>query len=244
MSGKSDSGKPRRGRIDGVACGTFLAAMRRGVRLQEAAGQAGFSIDAFYRLRRRDPEFAAQWREGMERSAAAHSIVPNNRRRLQLRKMRMVRFTDERRQIFLDHLVGTCDLVAAAEAACVDKSTVYKHLRRDAAFKAEFQAVLEQGYALLEAAALRQRLAAEEALRNGTAGGETVPAGEPAAEFERILKLLTLWDRRGGRVGLRSIAPGRQASVPFDTAVDALARRLKALDIPIKRLPGPGGKEE
>jgi hypothetical protein len=214
------------------------------VRLQEAARAAGCSLPGFYGYRARHPEFAAQWREAMEQSAAAYRILPNNRRRLQLRKMRTVRFTEERRQIFLDHLAGTCDLVAAAGAACVDRTTVYKHLRRDAAFKAEFQAVLEQGYAFLEAAALRQRLAAEEALRNGTAGGETVPAGEAAAEFERILKLLTRWDRRGGRVGLRSIAPERQASVPFDTAVDALARRLKALDIPIKRLPDPGGKEE
>lgn len=222
------------GRIDAVVKGSFLAALRKGARLQDAARDAGCSLPGLYGARKRDPAFRAAWVEALEVSAAAVRIVPNNRRRLQLRKMRHVKFNEERREIFLAHFAGTGDTKAAAEAAGIDETTVYKRRQRDPHFAAAFAEALEQGYVRLEAEALRQRLDAQRRVRD-----DLLPTGEITAEFERVMKLLARWDRRGGGIGPRAVAGGRQQGVSFEEAIEALGERLRALDIPILRLPPP-----
>lgn len=82
-----------------------------------------------------------------------HCVASNNGRRLQVRKMRHVRFTEERQAVFLGHFAGTCDTTAAAEAAGVDESTVYKHRLRNPDFAEAWQQALDQRYARLEAEA-------------------------------------------------------------------------------------------
>jgi hypothetical protein len=110
----------------------------------------------------------------------------------------------------------------------VSVSPVYRHRAKDPDFAAAFQDALEQGYARLEAEALRQRLEAQRQLREGV-----LPAGEIAQEFERVLKLLQRWDRRNGRVGPRTVAPGRRRRWTFEEAIAELDRYLAALGIPI-----------
>lgn len=208
--------------------GIFLAALKRGAYLAEAARAAGFSPSGFARLRQRDPAFAAAWEEAMELSDAPRFIAPQNGRRLQLRKVRRTRFSDWRRELFLAHFAGTCDATAAAEAAGVCESTVYRHRVRDPDFAAAFQEALEQGYVRLETELVRQRLEAQKKLKEGVEA-----TGEVAAEFERVLKLLTRWERRGAAVGPRTVAHGRQKSWTFDEAIALLERKLGALGVPI-----------
>ncbi|MBC7986394.1 MAG: hypothetical protein H7X93_06945 [Sphingomonadaceae bacterium] len=152
--------------------------------------------------------------------------------------MRQVKFTEARKDKFLAHFAGTCDARGAAAAAGVDHSTVYKHRTRHADFREAWQEALETGYARLEAELVRERLAAQERIRDAIA-----PEGEPGLEFERAIKLLMRWERRNGRLGARTQSPGRHRQPSFDEAIEALAKRLKSLDIPIKYLPAPEGSE-
>ena len=236
MSKKADSRSPRRSGkrsrrparalIDDIAKGTFLGAVRRGAALPDAAAQAGFSLDGFYGARARDADFARGWAQALEASAAAMRFVPNNQRLLQLRKMRHVRFTAARQQAFLDHFAATADHDAAAAAAGVDRTTVYKLCRRDDTFAAAWMAALAEAYPRLEAEAVRHRLEAQARLRAGT-----LPKGEVAGEFDKVMKLLQRWDRRGGGIGWRRGAHGRQRRWTFEEAIALLDRRMRALGL-------------
>lgn len=236
MDGSGTKGARRRGgpgrRVDALAMGQFIQALRRGASVEDAAKAAGFGASSFYRKRRADPEFAAIWAEAMEASDAPRLIKPGNGRRLQLRKTRKLRFTAAKKDVFLAHFAGTCDLAAAAEAAGVCVDTVRSHRRKDPEFNADCDSALEQGYKHLEEEAVRERLAAQERLKAGIA-----PAGEASAEFDRQMKLLSQWRRRDGRLG--PMARSREALKrwSFDEAMKALEKRLKALKIPI--LPPP-----
>jgi hypothetical protein len=229
MTGKSDSR-----RIGARARRVFLRALRRGGRIDEAAAAAGHSEAGFCALRRRDPDFARGWEAAMAASAGLRLVRPNGRRRLQLRRMRHVRFDDSRKEAFLNHFAGCCDASESAEVAGVDESTVYKHRRKDPVFAAAFDEALAQGYARLEAEALRQRLEAQKRLRRAIDDG--VPSGEIAAEFERVLKLLQRWDRKSDRPGVRAIAQSRKPALSFEEALALLERKLRNLDIPILEL--------
>lgn len=230
-------GGPER-RVDALAMGQFIQALRRGASVEEAARAAGFDASSFYRRRRRDPDFALAWAEAMAASDAPRLIRPGNGRRLQLRKTRKLRFTAAKKDVFLAYFAGTCDLAAAAEAAGVCVDTVRNHRRKDPEFNADCDAALEQGYRHLEEEAVRERLAAQERLKAGI-----VPAGEAAAEFDRQMKLLGQWRRRDGRLG--PMARSRQVlkSWSFDDAMALLEKRLKALKIPIAPPPKREGEE-
>jgi hypothetical protein len=255
MGGGSDSRDGGRGRIDDEAKEAFLASVRGGARLEEAAKAVGCSLPGLYAARARDVAFEVAWIDALAFSAAAERsgprgearIASNNRRMLQRRQMRHVRFTAERKEIFLAELAAACDVEAAAEAAGVDASTVYKHRRKDADFAAAFQEALEQGYARLEAEALRQRLAAQrrmgEAIDRADPAGRPTPADE-AAEFERVMKLLDRWTRRGGRPGPRTVSRAESTSMPVADALAELERRLAAIGIAVRHEPGDDERPE
>jgi hypothetical protein len=249
MSGKTESGR-RQPRIDAPATAAFLAALRAGARREEAAAGGGFTLMGFYGARRRDPGFAADWAEAMSASADARPatplpaagetrIVPNNRRVHQRRKLRNVRFDEQRRQLFLAHFAWSCDTREAAAAAGVCESTVSLHRRNDPAFEAEFRAALDRGYVLLEAEALRQRLEAQRRLREALEASEPaapVPS-DLAAEFERVLKLLARWDRKPRRPERQASPDGRREPWSFEGAIALLNRRLARLGMEVPPLP-------
>ena len=243
MGGKSDSrGRPRR--IDAAAKAVFLEALRAGARRDEAAKAAGFSCEAFYQARKRDPAFRLGWIYALEASAAEEreqrrastllalgddervEITPNNQRVLQRRAVRHTRFTDKRKRRFFDVFAGTADLFAAAEAAGVHYSTVYRHLGTDPEFRAAYDETLAVAVAGLEAEAVRQRLETQRNLRDGL-----VPAGEMAQEFERVMKLLARYDRRDGRIAARQVGPGHLQVASFEEAIAELDRKLRALGV-------------
>jgi hypothetical protein len=252
---EDDSGKAGRRRIDVAAKARFLAGLRAGETRAEAAAGSGFSWRAFYQVRRRDPVFHFAWLAALELSAVDERdarraaerlaerrgggvIEPNNRRLLQLKVRRGFKFDERRQQLFLDHFAGTADERAAADAAGVSYKTVRAHYRRHADFAALWDEALDVSYALLHAEALRQRLAAQERLRDNLE-----PTGEMAQEFERVMKLLARYDRRTAAGGNRGPTPSASRAWTFEQAIGALDKALDAFAIPRVPLP-PGDGEE
>lgn len=240
MGGKSDSGRGPRRLVDEAAKAQFVGELRSGVRRDEAARRAGFSAEAFYCARKRDPLFKSAWIWALElsaleereaRRAAAlaveadgRPIAPNNQRPLQRRRMRGIKFNDKRKRVFVDHFAGTADAFAAADAAGIHYSTFHKHYRSDPEFAAACDEALAFAYVQLEAEALRQRLEVQRELREGRA-----PQGAMAQEFDRVMQLLARYRRPDGRIGLREIGRGRERRWSFDEAIVALDRKLRAL---------------
>jgi hypothetical protein len=155
--------------------------------------------------------------------------------------MRNVRFDAHRQSIFLAHFAWTCDTRAAAAAAGVSESTVNLHRRADPAFAAQFREALDQGYDLLEAEALRQRLEMQRRLRlaieEAPPGDLPLAAPDIAAEFERVLKLLARWDRKGRRPERAASSDSGRRVWTFDAAIALLGERLEALGVEVEPLP-------
>ncbi|TMJ16635.1 MAG: hypothetical protein E6G94_03635 [Alphaproteobacteria bacterium] len=234
MSGNQDgSGAPKH-LIDDRAKGAFLAAIKGGALLRDAAAAAGFTLGAFWKERKRDPAFDEAVQEMLELSNLPRFIRPANGRPMQLRRTHRLRFADWRQEVFLAHFAATCNETAAAEAAGVCTATVYRARRRDPVFAAAHQAALEQSYVRLEAEALRQRLEAQRRLADVLDQGLD-PGGALAEEFDRVMKLLARWDRGNGKVGPRTVSAARSDSMSFDEAIALLAHRLTGLG---HRIPG------
>jgi hypothetical protein len=142
----------------------------------------------------------------MARKARATEIKGGNNRRIQKRKAPRGFFTQDRRQVFLDHLAACCNVTAAAAAAGVGVTTVYEARRRDPAFAQAWDEAIEAGYATLEA------LLIERAAK----GGHYVPGDTPVPGPETIdtwlaLDLLRL--RGAAKKARRPVgAPLRRAS--------------------------------
>jgi hypothetical protein len=236
--GKGRSGGGWHAPIGDEAKGLFLAGLKRGLSMEDAARNAGYSPSGFWKARKHDPAFDTAVEEMLELSNTPRFVSPGNGRRWQLRRIRRLRFVPWRKQVFLSHLAGTCDVTASAEAAGVSVATICRHLARDPDFATAHQEALQVGYVRLEAEALRQRLEAQRLLREGL-----LPAGEIPQEFERVLKLLQRWDRGNGRIGPRRVAPGHRRAMTFEQAIAELDRYLAALGIPLLGQDGEGKTE-
>lgn len=247
MSGTDSGGKKARRLVDLAARERFLKGIRAGMSRKDAAAGTGFCWGAFHGVRRRDPVFRFAWLAALELSAvderdarraaakleerrATGRIEPGNRRLLQLKKRRGFSFDERRQQIFLDHFAGTADEDAAADAAGVSRQTVRAHMRRHPEFAALRDETLHFAYARLEAEAVRQRLAAQQRLRDNLE-----PRGEIAREFERVMTLLARYDRKSGGIGTRRHAASAGRVFTFEQAMAAIDKALDAFAIP--RLP-------
>ncbi len=258
MSAMRDRGGQRR--IDAAAKAAFLNGLREGLRREDAAAAAGFSLMGFYNARARDPEFAAEWKAALalppaaERRARAYEergevrIAPANRRLFQRRRRRNVRFNSERRELYIAHFVATGDKVAAAAAAGVSRATVDYHIRHYPAFAEAHREALDLCYGRLETEAVRLRLAAQARLRAAIeAAGDSPPVAlleEEGAEFDRILKLLDRFDRKPRRPDSRFTPGGRRQRWTFNDAIILLDKRMDALGVPRRALPREEGEEE
>ncbi|TMJ19969.1 MAG: hypothetical protein E6G92_09490 [Alphaproteobacteria bacterium] len=204
----------------------FVAAVEGGALIADAARAAGVALSTLYYRRDRDPAFAAAWAEAVVKSGGPVLVLGQCGRRYQKQRSRRMRFTRERKQAFLDHFAGSCNLAAAAEAAGVSVDSVYDHLMNDPAFAQGFEAALQTGYRLLEAETLQQQRAAQEAYRIRPKSG----AGF-AQSFERSLQLLREYKSGGadGRIGRR--APKRvRERWTFEEAMAALEKKLTAFE--------------
>jgi hypothetical protein len=256
MARKRDSGLPTR--IGHAEMAGFLKAVRAGERLEDAARAQGFTRQAFQAARGRDPLFALAWNDCYGASAEAERrqsapadgpeaegevrIACANRRIFQRRRMRHVLFTDTRKETFLARFAQDCDSRAAAAAAGVSESTVANHVRKDPAFAAAYREALEIGYALLEEEVVRQRLAAQQRLREAVESA--APSGQAladeGAEFERVMRVLARRDRKP-RAPERHFPGGRREEWTFDRAIVALDKRLRSLGLRKTGLEGEGG---
>jgi len=231
MRHPSDSRPPAR-LIDDEAKGIFIFELRRGLSVESAARAAGFTGGGMWRARQADGAFNEAVEDALEWSNAPRWVSPGNGRPLQVRRIRRLRFVEWRREVFLNHFAATGDETAAAEAAGVNPSTVWRHRQKDADFLERWRQALAQCIATLEAELVRQRMAAR-----ARAKDEIVPQSEPPAEFDLILKLLQRWDRKDGGAGARQVGYGHLQRWDFDAAIDEMERKLKAIGIPVRDVP-------
>lgn len=156
-------------------------------------------------------------------------VTAGNGRRLQERKVREGGFTEEKRQIVLDHLASCCNMTRAAAAAGVSVVTVNYHRRRDPVFAAQCEEALAVGYANLEAAMV------ERAARGGRYEPGPDAEGAPGPETLDTMLALHLLQLRhrpmGQRTGRAGYAPKRASEKELNEAIlaqlDVLARRLR-----------------
>jgi hypothetical protein len=242
MSGTDDSESPKRRLIGEEDKARFLESLRAGASREEAAAAAGFPLKSLYGARRRDGVFRLAWAWALELAAVderggelsrriadgepGDRIAPKKGRLLQRQRMRWVKFTEKRQQIYLDHFAGTADAEAAAAAAGVCPKTVNAHARRHPEFAAVQSEALRIACARLEAESVRQRLEAQRRLSENLE-----PTGEMAQEFERVMKLLARFDRKDGRTAAREVGHGHQQVSSFEEAIEALDRKLRALGV-------------
>ncbi|MEA3032074.1 MAG: hypothetical protein QOH86_90 [Sphingomonadales bacterium] len=156
-------------------------------------------------------------------------VTAGNGRKLQVRKVREGGFTEEKRQIVLDHLASLCNVTQAAAAAGVSAETVNYHRRRDPVFRQQCLEALDVGYDNLDAA-LGERAAR---------GGRYVPGPDAPApptgdsiDVDLALHLLRLRHRLPAqRTGRGGQAPKRASEKELNEAIlaqlDVLARRLR-----------------
>lgn len=253
MGGTGDSKRSARRPIDEESKARFVQSIRSGTSRKEAAAAVGYTLGGLYNVRARDCVFRLAWEWALDlaaiderggelsRSTAdgrpGDRIAPTRGRLLQRQKMRWVKFTDRRQQIYLDHFSGTADAKAAAAAAGVTTHTVQAHARKHPEFAAVEKEALHFAYARLEAESVRQRLEAQRRLSDNLE-----PTGEIAQEFERVMKLLARYDRRDGRVAAREVGHGHEQVGTFEQAIEALDRKLRALGV--RRGIVPPGEDE
>jgi hypothetical protein len=261
MNGKRTSpGRPQRS-IGPGAKAAFLAGLREGLCREDAAAAAGFSLTGFYGARRRDPVFAAGWTDALAQPPAAERrvrayeergevrIAPANRRLLQRRRRRNVRFTPERRETYLTAFIATGDRVAAAAEAGVSPSTVDYHRRNDPVFAEACRQAWAESFVWLEAEALRLALAAQARLRAVVEAAADAPhralLADEGAEFDRIMRLLDFSDRKPRRPATRFQPGSRHAPASFEEAIRALDKKMDALGVPrFKPEPREGDDEQ
>lgn len=112
------------------------------------------------------------------------------------------------------------------------------HYLKDPEFAALHDECLRLCYPMLEAEAVRQRLAAQQRLRDNLE-----PTGEMMLEFERVMKLLARYDRlESGMPACHRPAHSRVST--FEEAILALDRKLRALGLRRGIVPPEGEGEE
>lgn len=234
----------RKGRhfaFDAFAMARFVAAVRRGALVEDAAREAKVAISTLYWRRRTAPGFAAAWDAAAAASAGAALVLSPAGAQWRLeRSGRRLRFTRARKQAFLDRFAATCNLDLAARAAGVHPSTVRRHLESDGAFAAGFDQALAIGYPALEEQAVREALAAQEAYRIafGTADEEAAAA----QSFERTMAALREYKRGHGRIGRRP-GDGYHKRWSFDDAMVALEKRLKIFGVRVREEDARDGED-
>lgn len=220
-----------RAAVTALAMGEYVERLSRGENHREAALGAGHSRNAFFRLRQRDPEFAAACDEAVSRSSGKRFIHGTRKRNLQLRRNRRTLFTPQRQDIFFTHFAATGNREEAAAEARVCVGTVDRHRRENPDFERRFREVLDQVYEKLEADLVAARMAAQQRAL------EVEPTAESGIEFDRALKMLQRWDRNRERQsrGGRSMA----FRWDFSEALTLIEKKLRNMGIPILPLP-PG----
>lgn len=144
--------------------------------------------------------------------------VPGNGRRVQIQKERKNAFSTEKKQLFLDHLAGCCNVNSAAAAVGVANTTVFRHRRDDPAFGQAFAEALQTGYEALEAAMLER---AAKGGRYEPGDGAKDVAGPETMDIALAQFLLSVRNREPGRRTGAQAAPRRATEKELMEAIIA-----------------------
>lgn len=132
---------------------------------------------------------------------------------------RWTRWTKKKRAIFLDELVGTCNVRAAARTAEVTPASVYRLRRKDPGFAEEWREALLAAYEMLETELLCHLL-------SGKAGPMALPNG---GEIDVKAASALLEAHRRSMQGKWRGAPPLKRANPEDTN-KAILKKLDAID--------------
>ena len=84
-------------------------------------------------------------------------VTPNKHRLVQVRRAGTRKLFDKaRKEVFLEWLAATCNVVLSAQMAGICDKTVYKHLMKDQAFVDGFVRAIQVGYLRLEAREMQE----------------------------------------------------------------------------------------
>ena len=187
----------------------FLALLAECGNVRAAAELAGVGIGAVYRLRRKDPDFAAHMTAAMAEASARlgaaggsdpdfAGLVVRRGAGGQLQLMAPGRpwwEPDRHDEIFLRALRGTGNVEASARAAGFTKKVAYDQMKARPAFAAASRR------ARAEAVPRLNDLLALQAVRWSRAADDEAFEGEPLDErdVDRALRTLEYWDRQKKR---------------------------------------------
>ena len=200
-------------------CADLLVALARTANVRQALRETGVSAYWAYRRRAADPDFDARWRTavrtgrrvlagqvrarardvGAPRPGAAQKLTvagSSGKGTLRLERPGPDSFTDDRRTAFLDALRATCNVRAAAAATGVSATGAYRHFHRDAAFRAAWEAALDEGRVHLEMALLGAARALFE-VPDAQSTPPVVPEGITGMDAKVALQMLRLHSPAG-----------------------------------------------
>lgn len=135
-----------------------------------------------------------------------------------------VRWTDEKKDLFLDHLAATCNVKQSAAVAGVDPVSVYGLRRRDPEFAAAWGDALALGYEMIETQLVGHALegSGKAAMTNG-AVAKTGPI-----DVDLALRLLT--HHGGAMAGRRPQGGPRRKRASRQETEAAILKRLTAIE--------------
>lgn len=225
----------------------FLKALSETGSIKLAAGRAPVDPSHIYRLRRRDPDFAADWTAALEAAAQRlggqeNAAMPGCKGdalrgelvlfrtrtgKPHLRAPRANGWTRAKEAIFLKTLASTCNVLSAAKAANVTPSGAYQRRMRWAGFEAAWNDAVDNGIAALEARILETTI-------NIFAGTDTVapqadltPRIVTAADMENAISLLNIHKRQMAGDGRHG---GKLYRATEEETNEATMRQLKKLE--------------
>ncbi|MDG2534493.1 hypothetical protein P6144_12595 [Sphingomonas sp. HITSZ_GF] len=138
---------------------------------------------------------------------------------MEKKRRRWVRWNKTKRDTFLDHLAGTCNVREAAALAGMTAPSVYHLRRKDEDFAEEWHKALLVGYEMLETELLGHVLAG---------GGDTIARADGRMiDVEKAIRLLGL--HRTSLQGKWKGGPKLRRARPEDTDA-AILRKLDAID--------------
>lgn len=220
--------RTERGRWTARRQASFLAALGTCGNVRLACATARVSSTAAYHRRRRDGGFARDWAAALARAEAALDVEPGDRdglaaRRncrgvLQLRTVRVNDWTEQDDATFLEALQASANVTKAADATGKHVSRAYVRRRNCPAFRAAWDATLEEAIARLEWLLMARATERME---------PPAPPGEAIAAPDTGLALATLKyhaARQGRRRGGRAPIEPR-----IEDVRDNIARKLAAL---------------
>ena len=197
----------------------FLQSLRDGIAVAAACEGVGIGSSTAYRRRDLDPGFRATWDAIRKVDARATPTGRNS-------------YRDKRRiERFLAELAATSNVAAAAAAADLSVSNVYRLRRTDPAFARRWYAALAEGYDNLEMELLLH-------LRSGDADGIESSIGGPKHKFDVATALRCLTAHRESvarEKGRRTLADEVTTIAAINQKIDAMRARAKESDAAIRR---------